>query len=750
MADTTPIPPILDDLPTGRDALDFAPYVEALADILLDPHTHTPLTLGVFGSWGSGKTSLMTMLRARVVGSEEATAAPHHRTVWFNAWKYHQESALWRALLLLLLDDLERLLQADPPAPVEGEPPPEKLLELLHEALYHETSWTERGGVRPDWVQALSGGAGLALNLILSGVGLGLAKEAVEEAKKAFGKGKPVSQAAKLWGALRREELSHYQAQLRSLEQFQRNFQRLVELLLRRPDQPPRRLVIFVDDLDRCLPEKAVQVLEAIKLFLDVQGCIFVLGLDVEAIENAVRSRYRGEVKPHEYLEKIIQLPFSLPPIEDEPMRGYVQSLAPALPDPRCAEVFSQGLAPNPRQVKRTLNMYLLLSRLVSKRPRLAETITQVRLAKLVAIQHAHPDLYQLLRLRPGYLPELESFFRAGRGAERREMAEGELPRLPEALQPFQGRETLQRLLCLFEEADARFDGLKPLELRSYITLARRATPAEVPAVQVARLSFEPELVPVPAGPFLMGTSEAQVAAMLERFDWAGEFKEKGWFADEQPQHERTLPAFEIGRYPLTNAEYAAFVRATDHAPPRHWREGQLPDELADHPVVNVTWHDARAYVDWLREETGQPYRLPSEAEWEKAARGDDGRLWPWGEKWDPARANCKPAGPGATTPVGQYSPAGDSPYGCGDAAGNVWEWCSSLWGDDPAKPAFGYPYRAGDGRENLDSGGLRIVRGGSWGVDNPGVVRCASRNWHFPDGRSDSFGFRVARGPLK
>jgi len=94
----------------------------------------------------------------------------------------------------------------------------------------------------------------------------------------------------------------------------------------------------------------------------------------------------------------------------------------------------------------------------------------------------------------------------------------------------------------------------------------------------------------------------------------------------------------------------------------------------------------------WLAERTGVAYRLPSEAEWEKAARGDDGRLWPWGSDWDPARANCRPAGPGTTTPVGQYSPAGDSPCGCSTMAGDVWEWCRSLWGAGRGKLAFGYP----------------------------------------------------------
>ncbi|MBN1137800.1 MAG: SUMF1/EgtB/PvdO family nonheme iron enzyme [Anaerolineae bacterium] len=757
MSESKPIPPILDDLPAQQDSLDFAPYVDALGDILLDEHTHTPLTMGIYGSWGSGKTSLMTMLRQRVSGQkadgraadgsapedDSQEAAPGHRTVWFNAWKYNQEEALWRALLLLLLEDLGELLKQDQPEHKAGEPAPETLMNTLREALYRDSSWSEKGERKVDWGQALTAGAGLAFNLVVSSVGLGLAAEAMDAARKTVGEGEPVNQVSKLLKAVRREELIHYQAQLKSLEQFQENFRRLITILLGQR----RRLVVFVDDLDRCLPEKAVQVLEAIKLFLDVPGCIFVLGLDDEAIEQAVQTRYQGKVKAREYLEKIVQLPFILPPIEGEAMLQYVNALAPALPDPRCAQVFAEGLSPNPRQVKRTLNIFLLLARLVERRPALAETVTGVRLAKLVAIQHAHPRLYELLRLRPGYLRDLEIFFRAGaeEGAGRGERADqGERPALPEALQPFQGEASLRRLLCLFEDEDARFEPLTPLDLRSYLTLARRATPVGAPAAQVARLVFEPQVVPVLAGPFWMGTSEIQVAEMVSRFDWAKELQEKGRFAWEQPRHEVTLAAFEIGRYPVTNAEYAAFVEGAGYSAPPNWPGGRLPEDLADHPVTAVTWRDALAYVDWLRERTDKPYRLPTEAEWEKAARGDDGRLWPWGDDWRAGLANCQPDGPGRTTPVGQVSPAGgDSVYGCADMAGNVWEWCSSLWGPDAAKPAFGYPFRADDGREKLESGDLRILRGGCY-ADDAGLVRCACRYRNNPD--TTLGGFRVAR----
>jgi iron(II)-dependent oxidoreductase len=98
---------------------------------------------------------------------------------------------------------------------------------------------------------------------------------------------------------------------------------------------------------------------------------------------------------------------------------------------------------------------------------------------------------------------------------------------------------------------------------------------------------------------------------------------------------------------------------------------------------------------------------------------------------------------------VGQYSPAGDSPCGAADMAGNVWEWCSSLWGEDASKPSFVYPYRADDSRENLEAGGLRVLRGGSWRNDNPGLMRCAYRDGGDPARGYETRGFRVARGSL-
>lgn len=176
-----------------------------------------------------------------------------------------------------------------------------------------------------------------------------------------------------------------------------------------------------------------------------------------------------------------------------------------------------------------------------------------------------------------------------------------------------------------------------------------------------------------------------------------------------------TLPDFYIDRFPVTNAEYKKFVEATGAPEPTHWRRGTWPEGKADHPVVNVTWEQAAAYAEWAGK------RLPTEEEWEKAARGTDGREWPWGSTFDPSRCNTNESGIWDTTPVGKYSPAGDSPYGAADMAGNVWEWIGG-------KPS---PLRM-------------PLRGGDW-LDTMEEARTHSRRMHTPKRKNDFIGFRCA-----
>lgn len=238
---------------------------------------------------------------------------------------------------------------------------------------------------------------------------------------------------------------------------------------------------------------------------------------------------------------------------------------------------------------------------------------------------------------------------------------------------------------------------------------------------------------------------------------------------DASPQHRQEMRAFEIGKFPVTNAEYAEFISARGYetesywttmgwkwqrgrlvardreqaAEPYFWREPRLNQPR--YPVVGISWYEAVAFCQWMSAGDQADYRLPTEAEWEYAARGADGaRNFPWGEKFEPGRANTAEAGFGGTTPVAHF-PAGVSPFGVWDMAGNVFEWVSSKWGMNWQELQFAYPYRAADGRQDIDGSGARVMRGGSW-FNSRHEALCAHRARYLAGSRGSNIGFRVVK----
>jgi len=279
--------------------------------------------------------------------------------------------------------------------------------------------------------------------------------------------------------------------------------------------------------------------------------------------------------------------------------------------------------------------------------------------------------------------------------------------------------------------ASERLDGPQSAP-PSAAAAARRPAPAP-PSAQQRKSSLRVltlaagvtlPFVRVPAGEFLMGSDPAKDPEARD---------------DEVPQHRVGLSEFYIGQTPVTNAQYAVFVRAANYPPPRRWKNSFVPAGKDFHPVVAVSWEDAAAFAQWLSRVTHHTCRLPTEAEWEKAARGADGRLYPWGNYWEAGKLNSYEAGPDHTTAVGQYSPQGDSPYGAMDMSGNVQEWCLDWYNAAEYQRRGKVTHQPHGPRTGI----TRVIRGGSFESYGE-AVRCACRNDSHPGRHVYGVGFRL------
>ncbi len=241
-------------------------------------------------------------------------------------------------------------------------------------------------------------------------------------------------------------------------------------------------------------------------------------------------------------------------------------------------------------------------------------------------------------------------------------------------------------------------------------------------------------MVAVPAGEFTMGTDEEDLKGKSEEYGIV-----KPWFVDERPAHRINLPLYFIDTYKVTNKDYRKFVQDTGRRPPVDWQNGQYPPGKDRHPVVNIRWEDANAYCLWAGK------RLPTEAQWEKAARGADGLIYPWGNEFDEKRANVNNQ-VGNTTEVGHYE-NGRSPYGAYDMIGNVWEWTADWY-----QPYPGNTYVSDQFGEKA-----KVLRGNSWaglGHFPPAIFnevkahnsRASFRIYMAPDTLVNDVGFRCVK----
>lgn len=695
-----------------RLEFEFEGFARTLAELAWNPDNATPFTVVVRGGWGRGKTTLLR--RAQWMLEHPAQVEPpapdgvrEVHTLWFNAWKYPDDDTVLAGLLGAAIDRLRK----------GG-----KLDQLKHLVASYKSAT----------LQALFGLAAPAplRDLILEGQPRN--RYAPIHEKRAF-------------HDTFRDLFNEVSRLLFELEPAFRDTGGLPEEQLWNPDTQRRQvLAVFLDDMDRCRRERVVEVIEAINLFLDLPGVCFFLGTDWERLVAVLPETVQGHAD--QFLEKVVQVAFDLPEVSPAGAEGYVTELLRgtdlaavlggggegASEDVR---VLARALETrHPRHVKRFLNDLSVTLAVLRNTGKLGGGEDELPEPAVVAwhlLSEILPrDRWREVRALP---QNLAKFLRETEVLEREDGSEEEAgaKQAPEEWARIRASGLPERHLKVLRELTDRQRHL----------LVYFATPPAVEVPKARPTSGKRDLfdldsgawVEIPGGIFWMG-------AQKDKPDGPGYDLEA--HKDESPVRRVTVSPFRLSRHPVTNGEYGVFVKETQKEPPEHWKGGRIPEGKDEHPVVHVSWKDAAAFCEWLSRRISKGgeerlVRLPTEAEWEYAARGQQGRKYPWGNAEPSERLANFHMNVGDTTPVGSY-PEGATPEGVQDLAGDVWEWCGDWSG--------AYPPEDEVDPTAPPSSASRVLRGGSF-LDNPWGLRAAYRLGFPPEDRDDGFGFRVCCG---
>ncbi|MCP4253058.1 MAG: SUMF1/EgtB/PvdO family nonheme iron enzyme [Candidatus Scalindua sp.] len=704
------------DIYCEEDQLGFDTYIDTLNTMFTDKDFKTPFCIGIFGKWGSGKTSFMRLLEKRLLKN---TTKPRAIPVWFNPWRYEKEEHLIIPFLKTIEHGIRKYEE-------DNKGIGNAILKKLKKACVKvaEASAAFAYGIKAD---AKLGGFGFTLDSSKTiARGEELTKKRLEDAKKLA------------------ERLSSL-------------YYEIVNELKGAVDETSFRIVVFVDDLDRCLPDKAVELLEAIKLFLDIEGYLFVIGVDREVVKKGISYRYRFFehreekekesliISPEDYLDKMIQLPLELPTIEHGRKKTFIESLMDNSDGfkEHSSLIIDAGIGENPRSLKRFINLLAFIVNLaetlkgniINDKVKSKETGENKELLrnyfipllymKWTIIVFRYPKIHNDIKGNPKRLIEIQSVAKSI----------GDIsPKTEEEKTEKTGIQIDERLKKVLANGEVFPDNDWLIERFIHLTESTVVSKKDKSGTAGFTQSFRHgETVLIPKGKFLYG--------------------------EDKIGNDKIKDDYKIDVYPVTNKQYKEFVDETDYEVPYRddedskpyiWDKEKriFPEGMEGHPVVLVSHEDAVAFCEWRSKKEGVEIRLPTEEEWEKAARGRDGREYPWGDKFDFNRLNCadyhvkkelkdadewrkeflggfyeKNKMKTLTMKVGSFSD-GTSPYGCHDMAGNVWEWTSSYY----------------DNKEEA-----LVLRGGSWnnGSDD---CRCANRDFNVPDLRVNNVGFRCAR----
>ncbi|MBU3950221.1 MAG: SUMF1/EgtB/PvdO family nonheme iron enzyme [Proteobacteria bacterium] len=704
---------VVPDSIAEEDRIGHQQHCDGLVQMIRSVKSSGSFTIGVYGQWGSGKTSMLKLIE-RALCADAIDSECRTLTVWFNPWQFAGEEHLIIPFFHTLAASLKRIH--------------EKLKEDKGDFSKKVSVFLKKLTKVPI---ALAYGLEGEIKIPLLLKSKFSFKDMIDESRRAE-KEINLKEREKEEGIFSRD----------SVQEYESLYYNLLQELQESAKEFGTKIVVFIDDLDRCLPEKAVQLLEGLKVLLDLPSFVFVIGVAREVIERGIRVRYRElyltnrEDLPDiekDYLDKIVQFPVAMPPADPKHLESHITSLMNELKDAQpFIKTILETLGNNPRTLKRFINA-ISFSMWVAARKQVedCEPFLPELLIKMSLIAFLLPNLYRQLENYPHHLIKLQRIIRQ-LGKTKIEKTEEDRDKFHEPTKtniPLIDRwleelhlSKLEAILRPQERELAQDKGFADEEeVKRYVFMLAPAlnpeTRTKVANDEIRDPSLAEELkgrmVKIAGGTFTMGD------------------KEEG-------EVETTVSDFEIDKYPVTQSLYYKVIGKN----PSHFKGD-------DKPVEHVSWFDAVKFCNNLSEKMGYKFayatkggkverindangfRLLTEAEWEYACRAGSK-----GERHgdlDSIAWYDKNSG-GETHGVGQKDP---NKWGLYDILGNVWEWCQDWYGDYPSGHVKDPP--------GPSSGSFRVIRGGSWGR-SASFCRSAIRGGISPDGCDGDIGFRLSR----
>ena len=703
----------------------FEDYARTIAELIANKKNKTPLVIGIYGPWGSGKTTLMETVKSYLESDvyEAREIYRECKTVWFQAWKYDKKDEI----LAGLIEEILKAIKKDKSSEDRINRNFKKAINRVHipkgvgkllKKVINRVHIPKGVGKLPDkfigkvasYVPRIKGGLEEVINRVDIPKGVSkLLKKFIGLDVSDF-----ISEPA-------------YKAKLGFYDTFQDFFDRLLWTYTNlrpefsspkteRPDDQKGALVIFIDDLDRCPKSRIIKVLETIKLFMDKKGCVFVIGAANEIIEDALRPRYKEDAG--KFMDKIVQVTFNLPKLSVEDSGDYMEMI-----DQKSRKKIKQHLSyilqtteNNPRRFKRFLNDLHLMEG-IHRKKETGIDYTTLLFWKIVEfespelVQEANEDLEKFIVL----MNIIANKAVKSRATGKWEISDETISESDKTFRPYLENKRLIEPIKNIKEVIGQDDS--PEKVRQLIS--------------VSSLVKSPETVQATDQSIRQREVKPSIQAKLDRMVKipVGNFK----FGDDKKTYKIDKP-FEIDVFPVTNSQFKVFIEDNGYQNddywtdkgiewrqknnvtlPLFWDDGKL--NQPEHPVVGVSYFEAKAFATWANKS------LPTEEQWERAARHTDGRKYPWENIEDYTRSNNKESGFGKTTRVTLY-PDGRSKAGCYDMAGNVWEW---------TKSDFDQHHK------------LLTMRGGSYRY-SLFKARCANRGKNSPISRDNDVGFRCIR----